>query len=139
MRWIAVGLAVLALAGCASSPISLDKAELAPANELFAFQAPTPNATGKIVVLRDSGMVGSACDVGVYLDGTKAANLGAREKAIFWVKPGIRNVSIGPSNSGICAGIALRTLSADVAAGEEKAFRISVDMQGIYLNPYVEY
>lgn len=139
MRWIAVGLGLLMLAGCASSPIPLEKAENAPMDEVFAFQAKGNDASSKITVLRDSGTVGSACDVGVYIDGTKAANLGAGQKASFWVRPGIRNLSIGPSNSGICSGIALRTLSAEVASGEEKAFRISVDMQGIYLNPYVRY
>lgn len=139
MRWIAFGLGVLVLAGCASSPIPLEKAQNAPVDEVFAFQAKSNDASGKITVLRDSGMVGSACDIGVYVDGTKAANLGTGQKASFWVRPGVRNVSIGPSNSGICSGIALRTLSTDVAPGEEKAFRISGDMQGIYLNPYVKY
>lgn len=139
MKWIAVGLGALALAGCASSPIPLESAEVAPSSKVFAFQTKTSPVAGKITVLRDSGVTGSACDVGVYIDGVRAANLATGQKASFWVAAGTRNLSIGPSNSGICTGTALRTLSADVAPGEEKAFRVSGDMQGVYLNPYVRY
>lgn len=139
MRSILVGLGALMLSGCATTLIPVEKAVNAPADEVFAFQAKAPDATARITVLRDSGMVGSGCDIGVYVDGTKAANLGAGEKASFWVRPGVRNVSIGSSNSGICAGLALRTLSAELQPSEEKVFRISLDMQGVYINPYVKY
>lgn len=139
MRLLSVGLVCLLMAGCASSAIPVDEASNAPASDVFSFQSKGDSASAKITALRDKGVVGSACDIVVYIDGKKAANLGTGEKASFWVQPGVRNVSIGSSNNGLCGGNALRTLSADLKSGEERIFRISIDVQGIYLNPYVEY
>lgn len=141
MRWMVVAACLVGLAGCASSAIPLDKAISAPPAEIFAFQANDSGHRARITVMRDGGAIGSACDIAVFIDGVKSAHLGAGEKASFWVEPGVRNVSIGWSNVGICTSSlnALKTLSADTRDEKEVVFRASVDMQGIYLNPYVKY
>lgn len=141
MRWMVIAACASVLVGCASSAIPLDKAVSAPAAEIFAFQANDSAHRSRITVMRDGGTIGSACDIAVFIDGVKSAHLGAGEKATFWVTPGVRNVSIGWSNVGICTSSlnALKTLSADARDEKEVVFRASVDMQGIYLNPYVKY
>ncbi|WP_144958491.1 hypothetical protein [Pseudomonas oryzihabitans] len=141
MRWILMGLGGIVLAGCASSAIPLEKATSAPPTELFAFQEKTENNRAQLTVMRDGGAIGSACDIAVFVDGIKAANLGSGEKASFWVEQGVRNVSIGWSNVGICTSAlnSLKTLSAETHEGKPVILRASVDMQGIYLNPYVQY
>lgn len=83
MRLLSVGLVCLLMAGCASSAIPVDEASNAPASDVFAFQSKGDSASAKITALRDKGVVGSACDIVVYIDGKKAANLGTGEKASF--------------------------------------------------------
>lgn len=49
----AMGLALLA--GCASSAISVNKAEPVPADELYAYQAKPVGDSGRLTVVRDAG------------------------------------------------------------------------------------
>ncbi|WP_122439767.1 hypothetical protein [Pseudomonas viridiflava] len=139
MRNLIGALAVAMLAGCSSSPMSVGQAEPVPADELYAYQSKPSGESGKVTVLRDQGFVGSGCDIVVYVDGRKAAKIGTGERASFYLKPGSPSIGAGLAGSGLCAGAAVRTISANVQSGHESIYRISGDMGGFYLGPYVEY
>lgn len=132
-----VGLALLA--GCATQPTPIQQAEPVPVDELYAFQS-APNAnSGSLIVVRDSGALGSGCDVVVYIDGKKSAKIGPGQRASFHLPPGQPNIGIGLAGSGLCGGMAVRSITGNVRSGEEAVYRISGDMSGVYIGPYLEY
>lgn len=92
MRILIAAVAVAMLAGCASSAISVQDAKPVPSDEIYAFQAKPAGESGKITVVRDSGAVGSGCDIVVYIDGRKAAKIGTGQRATFYL-PQARRIS----------------------------------------------
>lgn len=139
MRALIGALTLALLAGCSSSAISVDQAEQVPANELYAYQAKPSGESGKVTIVRDSGMVGSGCDIVIYVDGRKAGKIGTSQRASFYLPPGTPSLGAGLAGSGLCVGAAIRTISANVQADKESFYRISGDMQGFYIGPYVDY
>jgi hypothetical protein len=135
-----VGMVAAALlTACASTAISVKDAQPVPADEVYAFQSKPSGDSGKITVVRDSGAVGSGCDIVVYVDGRKAAKIGTGERATFYLPAGNSNLGAGLAGSGLCAGAAVRTIPAIVQPGKESLYRISGDMTGFYIGPYVDY
>ena len=139
MRKAITALALIVLAGCATSPTPIGNAESVPADEIYGFQDGSSENSVKISVIRDTGFTGSACDVLVYIDGKRAAKIGPGQKASFYVPPGTINLGSGPSGTGLCAGSAMKTISANIQAKQENLFRLNGDMQGFYLAPYIDY
>jgi hypothetical protein len=139
MRFLIGVLALGLLAGCASSAIPVSQAEPVPSDELYAFQAKPSGESGKLTVVRDSGMVGSGCDIVVYIDGRKAAKVGTGQRASFYLPPGSPSIGAGLAGSGLCGGAAIRTISANVQSSKESLYRISGDVGGFYIGPYVDY
>ncbi|MBV4469360.1 hypothetical protein KVG87_09550 [Pseudomonas sp. SWRI31] len=127
------------LVGCASSAIPISQTEPVPRDELYAFQTKPAGESGKITVIRDSGMVGSGCDIVVYVDGRKVAKVGTGQRASFYLPPGNPSIGAGLAGSGLCGGAAIRTISANVKSGKESLYRISGDMSGFFIGPYVDY
>ena len=139
MRILIAAVAVAMLAGCASSAISVRDAKPVPSDELYAFQSTPSGESGKVTVVRDSGAVGSGCDIVVYVDGRKAAKIGTGQRATFFLPPGSPSLGAGLAGSGLCAGAAIRTIAATVLPGKESLYRISGDIGGFYIGPYVDY
>ena len=139
MRILIAAVALAVLAGCASTAISVRDAKPVPADEVYEFQSRPSGDSGTITVVRDSGAVGSGCDIVVYVDGRKAAKIGTGERATFYLPPGSSNIGAGLAGSGLCAGAAIRTIAATVQSRKESLYRISGDMAGFYIGPYVDY
>lgn len=139
MRILVAGAALALIAGCSSNPITLQQAERAPKDKVYAFQAVPQGAHGAVTVLRDSGINASACDFLIYVDGEKAAKLGTGQKVTFYVKPGAMNLGVGLAGTGLCMGQAIRTIGVEAKLGQESVFRVSSDMSGMYIGPYVAY
>jgi len=139
MRILIGAVVVMLLVGCATSPMSARDADQVPSDELYAFQSKTAGTTSRIIVVRDGGFVGSGCDLVFYIDGRRAAKIGPGQRASFYVEPGAVNLGTGLAESGLCASAAIRTISANLKPGAESQFRISGDMSGFFLAPYVDY
>lgn len=139
MRILIGALALIVLAGCSTTPMSAQDAAPVPSDELYAFQSKTADANSRITVIRDGGFVGSGCDLVFYIEGRRSAKIGPGQRASFYVEPGPVNLGTGLAESGLCAGAAIRTISANIKAGTENQFRISGDMSGFFLAPYVDY
>ncbi|WP_223535574.1 hypothetical protein [Pseudomonas sp. GL-B-16] len=139
MKLIVGALAVVLLAGCATSPMSAKNAEPVPSDELYGFQSKSTNTSSRITVVRDGGFVGSGCDLVFYIEGRRAAKIGPGQRATFYVEPGTVNLGTGLAESGLCSGAAIRTISANLKPDTESQFRISGDMSGFFLAPYVDY
>jgi len=139
MRILIGALGLVLLAGCATSATPVQQAEPVPQDELYAFQTKTEAESGRLTVIRDSGALGSGCDIVVYIDGAKAAKVGSGQRATFYLQPGQPNLGIGLAGSGLCGGMAVRSITGRVQAGEESLYRISGDMSGVYIGPYIDY
>lgn len=139
MRKTITAMALIALAGCATSPVPMSSAEPVSPDEIYGFQEKQGADSGKITVVRDSGFTGSGCDVVFYIEGKRAAKIGSGQKASFFVQPGSVNLGSGLSDSGLCSGAAIKTVSANIQPKQESLYRLSGDMQGFYLAPYVNY
>lgn len=119
---VAAGMALLS--GCATSPVPSSQADPVPAGRLLAFQATPPSPYGTLVVTRDSGFTGSACNTILYIDGKKAAEIASGESAKFYLEPGERIV--GVNSTTLCGG-GLKERSFVLDAGATKKYRISID------------
>ncbi|WP_256594814.1 hypothetical protein [Pseudomonas sp. OV226] len=112
------------LSGCATSPTPSSQAKPVPPERLFAFQAQAEAAHGTLVVTRDTGLTGSACNTILYIDGSKSAEIAPGETARFYLEPGER--IIGVNSTQFCGG-GLKERSLVLDAGAVKKYRISID------------
>jgi hypothetical protein len=117
----------------------VSEARPVPANQMYAFKSQDSKDPGRLTILRDDGFVGSGCDVVFYIDGQRAAKIGPGQKASFVLPAGEVNLGTGLAESGLCAGVAIKTVAANIKSGKEVIYRISWDTQDFYLGPYVEY
>lgn len=120
MKFIVGALAVVLLAGCATSPVPADKADPVPSSRLFSNQKPG-SGDAILIVTRDTGFVGGGCNTTVSIDGRKSAEIGAGETAKFFVPAGDHILSASACGSG------LKEREASIKAGSTKRFRISID------------
>ncbi|WP_368607501.1 hypothetical protein [Pseudomonas fulva] len=140
MRILIVALGVALLMGCTTSPVSSDKAKVAP-GERIIYESPA-NAGSSITVTRDTGWIaGGGCYVGLLIDGKLAARLATGETVTFRVPEGrhILGLSGDPMGNGLCGleiGQSIKESSADLKQGESQRFRISGDTNsGLDLRP----
>ena len=68
-------LLALLLGGCATTPVPISAAKQAAADRVLAFQIVTDNKTATLTVIRDHGLLGSACYFAVYINQVLAARL----------------------------------------------------------------
>lgn len=111
---------LLALAGCATSPLPAEKADPAPSSRLFAYQLPL-SGQGTLLITRDKGLVGSACNTKISIDGQRAAAIGSGETAKFYLPAGDHMVSASNCGSG------LKEREIAIPAEAVKRYRISID------------
>jgi hypothetical protein len=139
MRKTITAMALIALTGCATTPTPPNTAEQVSPDFIYGFQDRVTEDAGKITVIRDGGFTGSGCDFILYIDGKRAAKIGAAQKVSLYVKPGSINIGSGPISSAICSSAAIKTFATDIGPRQEKLFRLNGDMQGFYLAPYIDY
>jgi hypothetical protein len=98
-----VSLMLLSLTACATTPLTINQAATVPDSRILAPQllAQALN-TGSLVVKRDSGFMGWACTIRVFVDAVPVADLKPSEKVELFVALGEHSV-VATSN-GICGG-----------------------------------
>lgn len=114
----------LLLVGCSTTPIPSDQATPVPPSRLVAFQNKPSGQYGTLIITRDSGFVGSACNTIVYIDGKKSAEISQGETAKFYLPVG--ETIIGVNSTAMCGG-GLKERSLVMSAENTKKFRISID------------
>ncbi|TSK07810.1 MAG: hypothetical protein FPO08_00405 [Geobacter sp.] len=127
-KWILLVMPVL-LSACSTTPVQLKDAQLVPSDRIFAFQT-KDEGKGAITVIRDKGIVGSACYAGLYLNDTLAARVGVAEAATFYVEPGEVLLRLGwdPQGRGLCGMSASDWVQRETVLkrGEGKQFRLTL-------------
>lgn len=101
MRFAAIAIlpAAIALAGC-TTPITPNEAK--PATQLFGSFSNPSNGNAAVVVTRDAGIMGSACNYHVSFDGTEAAVLSPGQSFKAYMAPGEHRLTA--ENNWACGG-----------------------------------
>lgn len=130
MRILIGALAMVALAGCATSPVPFDEARLAPTERITGYQSAVEGG-GTIIVTRDSGFIGGGCYATIFLNGKPVAKLNPKEKAIFQVPAGEWLLGAGLDGQALCGANPERLeTDAPIASGQQKKFRVYTSGDG---------
>ncbi len=127
-------LALLSFTACATTPLTVNQASAVPSSRILAPQwiAQRSN-TGILVVKRDSGFMGSACTIRVFVDAVPVADLAPAEKIELYVDLGEHSVVVSPN--GICGG-GTSEAAVVVMPERQRILRIASGQSGdIYLQP----
>ena len=130
MKTIVIFLACCLLAGCATSPVSYVTAEpVSPTNLLVGYQKFSSNTEGarRVIVVRDSGMLGSAIPAKLSINGIDVAKLWSSQRIEFFLQPDIYIFGVVPSPK---LGGALVETTVDIKSGRSYALRISLPGNG---------
>jgi hypothetical protein len=126
-------VSLLLLTACTTSPVSINSASPVPSDRLLAFQPEPSGAFAPVVVVRDSGFQGSACDIGFYVDGKLSASFAPSERATFNVPVGEHIFGASQVGGGLCGGSTqsgMREVSVVLHPGGAKKMRIGVTTGG---------
>jgi hypothetical protein len=134
MRLFAVFL-VLSLTACATRPVTIYQASAVPSSRILApqwlSQAPY---TGSLIIKRDSGFMGSACTIRVFVDAVPVADLAPAEKVELFVALGEHVV--GATANGILCGGGASEAAVVIRPENQKILRIAAGQSGdIYVQP----
>ena len=133
MRFLILFL-MLSLAACATTPLTINQAAAVPETRILAPQllAQASN-TGSLVVKRDSGFMGSACTIRVFVDAVPVADLKSAERVELFVALGEHSV-VATSN-GICGG-GTSEAAVVIMPERQRILRIASGQSGdIFLQP----
>jgi hypothetical protein len=123
---------------CATSPVSVHQASLVPSSRMLAPQLVSQvqaqaQPTGSLIVKRDSGLMGSACTIRVFVDAVPVADLAPSEKVELYIPSGEHIV--GVTSNGICGG-GVAEAAVVIFPERQKILRIASGQSGdIYLQP----
>jgi|SRR4029077_18414970 hypothetical protein len=134
MRFCAVFLA-LSLTACATQPISIYQASTVPSSRILARQLLSQaQYTGSLIIKRDTGFMGSACTIRVFVDTVPVADLGPSEKVEIFVPFGEYVVSATPTST-FCGG-GISEAAVVIRPESQRILRIASGQSGdIHLQP----
>jgi len=134
MRFSALA-ALLWLPACATSPVAINEASAVPSSRILAPQFMVPaQYTGSLVIKRDSGFMGSACVVRVFVEATPIADLAPSEKVEIFVPLGEHVVAV-TSTSSFCGG-GVAEAAVVISPERQRILRIGSGQSGdIHLQP----
>lgn len=129
-KLFSVAATALFITGCSTSPISSGEASKIPPSRIYAF---SQKAESQLVVTRDTGILGAACNYKIYIDGKLAAEIGSGETVAFGLRPG--NHILGIAAAAPCGGAGLRESDVTIASGETAKRRVYTNSSGFFLTP----
>lgn len=130
MKKTLLALSILIISGCATQAVLPSKAKTAPEQRIYSYQQKSSVNDAVLIVVRDSGYLGSGCDTGVYLNGKRSATLEPGEKVNFYLTAG--EWSVGMKGEGkLCISDAIPTeRDITLQSGTTKAVRLFADPSG---------
>lgn len=142
MKFIAVLLVVLVLAGCNTAPVASNNAIAVLPDSASSYAKPSQNG-GEVTFIRDSGWSGGGCSLAIYVAGQYAANLHPSEKVDLYFSQGDFVVSAKPNGPLFCgtkmAARAERSTSVTVHKGTKLVYRIATSSTGdISIMPVID-
>ena len=133
MRYVTI-LLLFSFTACATTPVTINQAATVPRSRILAPQmlAQASNM-GSLVVKRDSGFMGSACTIRVFVDAIPVADLAPSEKVEVFVAFGEHSVVV--TSNGICGGGTSET-AVVIMPERQRILRVASGQSGdIFLQP----
>jgi hypothetical protein len=128
MKKSLIALCVLGMVGCATKPVSNEMAKDVPAKQIIdSSLLAKKEGSGKVIIKRDSGFMGSACMTRVYIDGKEIADLDTAQKITVYPSYGDHIFSAWPK--GVCGG-GMSEQSGRVANDRDLMYRIGYGTNG---------
>lgn len=121
----AVFLALILMAGCATTAISPKAAKHVPAERIYLAEKLPAEGNVRVIFVRDTGFSGSGVYQHVFIDGNKAASLNPGEKVELIVSPGEHILGVVPTDA--FGTHALNTIDQDLKSGRMYYYRIQTD------------
>ncbi len=126
---------LLWLPACATSPVAIHDASAVPPSRILAPQLLVPaQYTGSLVIKRDSGFMGSACSIRVFVEATPVADLEPSEKIEIFVPLGEHVIAVTSASSFCGGGVAEAAVV--ITPERQRILRIGSGQSGdIHLQP----
>jgi hypothetical protein len=135
MRFFTVILA-LSFVACATQPVAIYQSPVVPSTRVLAphlVSQTQAQHTGSLIVKRDSGFMGSACTIRVFVDAVPVADLAPAEKVELFL--GLGEHIVGVTSNGVCGG-GVAEAAVVIIPERQKILRIASGQSGdIYLQP----
>jgi hypothetical protein len=127
-----VASSFLLILGCSTDLVPAGAAIPVPNDRIMGFQNAVIDG-GTVVVTRDTGWIGGACNISILINGKVAARISTGESVGFKVSAGsyVIGISGDPMGKGTCSILAnsmLKESFAEVKQGGTVRFRISGDI-----------
>lgn len=125
----------LSLGACATQPVSIHQARAVPPARILAPQWLSQSQyTASLIIKRDTGFMGSACTVRVFVDAQPVADLAPAEKIELFIPFGEHVV--GATSTGVLCGGGTSEATVVVRPESQKILRIASGQSGdIHLQP----
>jgi len=127
-----VVLIAIVCSGCTTTPVSVSKAQLVSAGRIYdsykKYSVPIESGA-KIIIVRDSGILGSAGSAALFVNGEIVARVKTGESIILNVKNGDNVLGVGPGTKMNWEkdNVELIEQTLNAEAGKEYFFRITID------------
>lgn len=131
-RVILVAVTLLVLAGCATKPVEYENSEPVAEDRIYGEYekySKADAARAKVSFTRDSGMLGAAVSLSLYVNGELVARVRRKESISLYLPAGSNQIALGPGKATagpVGAGLVEDELSAE--SGKEYFYRIGLDM-----------
>lgn len=128
MKRLGIVFFAASLAACSNTPVPTNEAKEVAGSQLLstAYAKATPDS-GEVVIKRDSGRMGSLCNLYVFVDGNPVAKLYPEEKITLHLAQGRHILSADPR--GACPG-GMSEQVTDVVKASTQVFRGSFTSAG---------
>ena len=121
-------LASLFLAACATQPVPTSQARAVPDERIHDKSITTPKeGMGRVIIKRDTGFGGSACNTRIFADGKLSSEIAPGEKVVFYMSAGRHIISAQPKNP--CGG-GMAEAEANVSIDNPLVFRVGYGTGG---------
>jgi hypothetical protein len=114
-------LSLFILASCSTSPVKRSDAQQVEKANQWKYQTRKNADQGSITIIRDSGVVGVACDTLIFIDKEKIAKISTSEFVEIFINQG--DYRIGIETNSPCFG-EYYDFPLKVGRNEDKSFRL---------------
>jgi len=134
-RYVLFGVLLAALAGCGSMPVDIETAPRAkPSSVMDPAYLVAGADKGVVRIVRDGGIVGSALNALIYVDGRFVANIDSNRVLELQVPAGARKLGL----QMIHVSEPIQYLDVAVVAGQTYDFRVSVTGNGLTADGHLD-
>lgn len=128
-NFVFASVVLIALSGCATSPISNRDAQPVPADRIFHNEKLPIEGNTHVLFVRDVGFMDSGVYQHLFIDGKEAALINPGEKVEFTLAPGEHIFGVIPTDP--FGSFTLNTIAQDLKPGKRYFYRIQMDGNGL--------